>query len=414
MICKILLTAICITTTSSQPNVVEIAANSSEFTTLVAAVKAADLANALTAEGPFTIFAPSNSAFSRIDGSVLNSLLNEPGTPALKQILLHHVVAGNVTADTLKDQDVLTTLGGTTLSVTIVNGRVLINDAAVTQANITGSNGVIHKIDRVILPPPQVNPVETLLFATIERGVYLYNVGMEGACADVYATALDAVLLLGASNFDAEMNKNISTSVQQAAMVTDHSSRAWAYRKIIDIILDSPMQRVSEKDNSNSAIFEFDNSNDGNAWQIVVDGVMGGLSTGNVSVQNGSMLFTGETSLKNNGGFSSIRASMDPNEIDDFDAIQLRVRGDGRTWIFGTRGSNSMGANSYWSRFETKKNEWIKVTIPISEMERHSFGNRLSGRINPDAIKGVEFYMYDKKAGPFKLEVDSIKGISLS
>ena len=97
-----------------------------------------------------------------------------------------------------------------------------------------------------------------------------------------------------------------------------------------------------------------------------------------------------------------------------FDAIQLRVRGDGRTWIFGTRGSNSMGANSYWSSFETKKNEWIKVTIPISEMERHSFGNRLSGRINPDEIKGVEFYMYDKKAGPFKLEVDSIKGISLS
>ena len=161
MICKILLTAICITTSSSQPNVVEIAANSSEFTTLVAAVKAADLANALTAEGPFTVFAPSNSAFDRIDGSALNSLLNEPGTPALKQILLHHVVAGNVTADKLKDQDVLTTLGGTTLSVTIVNGRVLINDAAVTQANISGSNGVIHKIDRVILPPnSQPNVVE--------------------------------------------------------------------------------------------------------------------------------------------------------------------------------------------------------------------------------------------------------------
>ena len=413
MICKILLTAICITTSSSQSNVVEIAANSSEFTTLVAAVKAADLANALTAEGPFTIFAPSNSAFSRIDGSVLNSLLNEPGTPALKQILLHHVVAGNVTADTLKDQDVLTTLAGTTLSVTIVNGRVLINDAAVTQANISGSNGVIHKIDRVILPPPQVNPVETLLFATIERGVYLYNVGMEGACADVYATALDAVLLLGASNFDAEMNKNISTSVQQAAMVTDHSSRAWAYRRIIDHILSS-MQGMSASNTGENAIFEFNNSNDEKDWRIVLDGVMGGLSTGNVSVQNGSMFFTGATSLENNGGFSSIRASMDPNEIDVFDAIELRVRGDGRTWIFGTRGSNSMGASSYWTSFKTEKNEWMNVTIPISEMERHSFGNRLSGKINPDEIKGVEFYMYDKKEGPFKLEVDSIKGISLS
>ena len=413
MICKIILTAICMTTSNSQPNVVEIAANSPEFTTLVAAVKAADLATALTAEGPFTIFAPSNSAFGRIDGSVLNSLLNEPGTPALKKILLHHVVAGNVTADKLKDQDVLTTLAGTTLSVTIVNDRVLINDAAVTEANISGSNGLIHKIDRVILPPIQENPIETLLYATIERGVSLYNNGMEGACADVYATALDAVLLLGTSNFDAQMKKDLSTSVQQAAMVTDHSSRAWAYRRIIDHILSS-MQGMSASNTGENAIFEFNNSNDEKDWRVVLDGVMGGHSTGEVSIKNGSMFFTGETSLKNNGGFSSVRASMDPNDIDIFDAIQLRVRGDGRTWIFGTRGSNSMGANSYWTSFKTVQNEWIKVTIPISEMERHSFGTRLSGRINPDEIKGVEFYMYDKKAGPFKLEVDSIKGISLS
>ena len=414
MLCQILLTSLCLTSANAQPNVVEIAANSQEFTTLVAAVTAADLATTLTSEGPFTIFAPSNSAFGRIDGNVLNTLLNEPGTPALKQILLHHVVLGNVTADQLQDQDVLTTAAGTTLTVTIVNDRVLIDDAAVTQANIIGSNGVIHKIDRVILPPPQEDPIETLLYLTIERGVDLYNNGMEGACADVYATALDAVLLLGTSNIDTEMKSDLSARVLQAAMVTDHSSRAWAYRRIIDLILTSSMKGISASSRGENTIFEFDNSNEGRDWQIVLDGVMGGLSTGNISVENGSLFFTGETSLKNNGGFSSIRASMDSNDMDAFDAIQLRVRGDGRTWIFGTRGSNSMGANSYWSKFETKKNEWIKVTIPINEMERHSFGNRLSGRINPDAIKGVEFYMYDKKAGPFKLEVDSIKGISLS
>ncbi len=132
MLCQILLTSLCLTSANAQPNVVEIAANSQEFTTLVAAVTAADLATTLTSEGPFTIFAPSNSAFGRIDGNVLNTLLNEPGTPALKQILLHHVVLGNVTADQLQDQDVLTTAAGTTLTVTIVNDRVLIDDAAVT------------------------------------------------------------------------------------------------------------------------------------------------------------------------------------------------------------------------------------------------------------------------------------------
>jgi uncharacterized surface protein with fasciclin (FAS1) repeats len=414
MLCQIILTSLCLTSANAQPNVVEIAANSQEFTTLVAAVTAADLATTLTSKGPFTIFAPSNSAFGRIDGNVLNTLLNEPGTPALKQILLHHVVMGNVTADQLKDQDVLMTVAGTTLTVTIVNDRVLIDDAAVTQANIIGSNGVIHKIDRVILPPPQEDPIETLLYLTIERGVDLYNNGMEGPCADVYATALDAVLLLGASSLDTEMKSDLSARVMQAAMVKDHSSRAWAYRRIIDFILTSSMKGISASSRGENTIFEFDNSNEGRDWQIVLDGVMGGLSTGDVSVENGSLFFTGETSLKNNGGFSSIRASMDSNDMDAFDAIQLRVRGDGRTWIFGTRGSNSMGANSYWSKFETKKNEWIKVTIPINEMERHSFGNRLSGSINPDEIIGVEFYMYDKKAGPFKLEVDSIKGVSLS
>ena len=413
MLCKIILTSICITSSNSQQNVVEIAANSPEFTTLVTAVKAADLANALTTEGPFTIFAPNNSAFERIDSKVLKSLINEPGTPTLKQILLHHVVAGDVTADKLKDQDVLTTLAGTTLSVTIVNDRVLIEDAAVTQANITGSNGVIHKIDRVILPPPQANPIETLLHATIKRGVHLYNNGMEGACADVYATALDAVMLLGASNVDAEMQKNLIASVQQAAMATDHSSRAWAYRRIIDGLLATSSKDVSSNNKEAKTIFEFNTSKDAKDWRIVLDGVMGGLSTGNISVQNGSLYFTGETSLQNNGGFSSIRAPISTGEISDFDAVQMRVRGDGRTWIFGTRASDSMVANSYWSRFKTEKNKWITVTIPINEMEKHSFGTPLSGTISPSEIKGAEFYIYDKKAGPFLLEVDRIEAIKL-
>ena len=69
MLCQIILTSLCLTSANAQPNVVEIAANSQEFTTLVAAVTAADLATTLTSEGPFTIFAPSNSAFGRIDGS---------------------------------------------------------------------------------------------------------------------------------------------------------------------------------------------------------------------------------------------------------------------------------------------------------------------------------------------------------
>ena len=91
----------------------------------------------------------------------------------------------------------------------------------------------------------------------------------------------------------------------------------------------------------------------------------------------------------------------------------MKVRGDGRTWIVGTRKSRRMGADSFWTRFETTEGEWITVDVPIREMERHYFGNRIAGSINPDEVAALEFYMYDKKAGPFQLEVGSIEAVNL-
>jgi len=70
-----------------------------------------------------------------------------------------------------------------------------------------------------------------------------------------------------------------------------------------------------------------------------------------------------------------------------------------------------MGGDSYWTRFETRKGEWMTVTAPISEMEHHFFGERIPGRISPRNIRGIEFYIYDKKSGPFDLEVESIEGV---
>ena len=73
-----------------------------------------------------------------------------------------------------------------------------------------------------------------------------------------------------------------------------------------------------------------------------------------------------------------------------------------------------MGGDSYWKRFNTEDGVWQTVTIPISSMERHFFGQRTSGRITPEEGRGLEFYMYDKKAGPFSLEIDSIEGVRTS
>ncbi|MEC9233591.1 MAG: CIA30 family protein, partial [Planctomycetota bacterium] len=158
-------------------------------------------------------------------------------------------------------------------------------------------------------------------------------------------------------------------------------------------------------------VFTFDDRSEIQDWRIVLDGVMGGLSTGNLRMTGDSMLFTGETSLRNNGGFSSIRCGVPADTFSNSDSIKLRVRGAGRTWIMGTRKSNSLGGDSYWYRFETVDGEWMDVVIPIREMQRHFFGQRAPGSISPDEVKAIEFYIYDKKAGPFSLEVDSIEGV---
>ena len=87
------------------------------------------------------------------------------------------------------------------------------------------------------------------------------------------------------------------------------------------------------------------------------------------------------------------------------------MKGDGRTWILGARGRSDTGADSYWSRFETRAGEWQTVTVPITEMVRQYFGTPIRGILLPSEVSGVEFYIYDKQAGAFRLEVDTIEAV---
>ena len=402
---------------SPQPNIVELAVSSDDLNTLVTAVTAADLAGTLSGQGPFTVFAPADSAFAQVDPQVLQSVLTEPGTPTLKRILTHHVVSGNLMASDLIGRDSVTTLAGTELPVSYVQGRVLIGDAAVNAADLRASNGVVHVIDRVLMPPPAQNPLYELLLVTIERGVPLYNDGNTGACATVYVTALEAIYLSGGFGLSETDRSQLKTEIASASASETDSDKAWAYRRIIDrlaISADTSSMTTPKKNvSTENALLGFDNKNESRNWDIVLDGVMGGRSTGEVNIDNGSMVFTGKTSLENNGGFSSIRRNLKEGSMRGADAIKMRVRGDGRTWIIGTRKSSVRGADSYWKRFPTEKDTWTSVVIPINEMERHFFGERMAGRISPDDVRAIEFYMYDKKAGPFRLEVDQIDAIKL-
>ncbi|MCB1043446.1 MAG: fasciclin domain-containing protein [Acidobacteria bacterium] len=148
-------------------NLVETAIQAQTFQTLVAAVQAADLVDTLAEGGPFTVFAPSDQAFAQLPDGTLEALINDPA--ALTQILLYHVVPGRQLAADVVSSNRISTLEGNTLAVTL-SGGVFVNDAQVTATDILATNGVIHVIDKVLLPPQKEGRAYEVSVTNLTRG----------------------------------------------------------------------------------------------------------------------------------------------------------------------------------------------------------------------------------------------------
>lgn len=134
-------------------DIVDTAVAAGQFTTLAAALKAAGLIDALKGDGPFTVFAPTDAAFAKLPAGTVDNLLKPENVDELKSVLTYHVVPGKIMAADIGSKARPTTLQGATVDVMSGTGGVTINDASVTSADIEASNGVIHVIDSVILPP---------------------------------------------------------------------------------------------------------------------------------------------------------------------------------------------------------------------------------------------------------------------
>jgi len=132
--------------------IVDVASGNKSFSTLVAAVKAAGLVETLSGKGPFTVFAPTNEAFSALPKATLESLLKPENKAKLQKVLTYHVVSGTVMAKDVKPGSVKTVQGSPAM-VKVQGGKVMINSANVITTDIKASNGVIHVIDKVLLPP---------------------------------------------------------------------------------------------------------------------------------------------------------------------------------------------------------------------------------------------------------------------
>lgn len=137
-------------TVMTKQNIVEIASASNDFSTLVTAIKAADLVETLSGDGPFTVFAPTNAAFDKLPAGTLDSLLADK--EELTKILTYHVVSGKVMSTDVVKLDKAKTVQGSNVMIEVVDGEVMINDSKVTSVDIEAENGVIHVIDTVLLP----------------------------------------------------------------------------------------------------------------------------------------------------------------------------------------------------------------------------------------------------------------------
>lgn len=146
------------------------------------------------------------------------------------------------------------------------------------------------------------------------------------------------------------------------------------------------------------------------SWTSVNDGVMGGVSKGGFKrTEQGTLLFSGELSLKNNGGFASVRTKSREFDLSGTSAIVVKARGDGRTYWLDLRTAGQMGATSYRAYLPTKAGEWQETRIPFADFKPQAFGRALPFKaINPAEVASLGFTLADKTAGSFSLEIESV------
>jgi uncharacterized surface protein with fasciclin (FAS1) repeats len=137
----------------SAKDVVKVAAGSKDHTTLVAAVKQAELVDALSNAGPFTVFAPTNAAFDKLPKGTVEDLMKPENKEKLQDILQYHVFVGSLSTELMQDGQTLNEVNGGNITISKKDGKVVINNSATIIASIPAANGIIHVIDGVLLPP---------------------------------------------------------------------------------------------------------------------------------------------------------------------------------------------------------------------------------------------------------------------
>jgi uncharacterized surface protein with fasciclin (FAS1) repeats len=217
-------------------NIVQTAEGAGTFNTLVAAVKAAGLGAALSEGGPLTVFAPTDEAFAQLPEETLSNLLKPENKSALVNILKYHVVSGRVTAgDALNDKQAKT-LNGQSIDIAFDDGSLRVQQANILAVDIEASNGLIHVIDRVLLPPEgkkttSVREAIEMIETAIQRGVPVYNDGNAAGCAEIY---MDVSRRLMEAELPGMAPALLKHAVNMASRTDCSDTRAWTLRHGLD------------------------------------------------------------------------------------------------------------------------------------------------------------------------------------
>ncbi len=245
----------------AKDSIVTIAAKDGRFKTLIAAAKAAGLADTLSSSGSFTIFAPTDAAFEKLPAGLVEKLLRPENMAGLKAVLQYHVVQGRLYSNDLLASGNVRTLEGGNVRAAFKDAKARVNNSSLLNTDIDASNGVIHVIDEVLVPgdidlaalksAPASSKAEPamklsgdkltavdLIDLAIERGVPQFNNGNPQACAAVYEVLSRSLLSLGGTegtmSATGDARVALQMGLEQASQKTDAGERAWALRRGLD------------------------------------------------------------------------------------------------------------------------------------------------------------------------------------
>ncbi len=228
-------------------NILSVARSAGSFKTLAAAIEAAGLTSALNSDGPFTVFAPTDAAFAKLPADTLAALLQPENKRVLVAILTYHVVQARVTSVQAAGLSSATTLNSKAVPISLRDGRLTVQNAAVIKTDIPATNGIIHVIDSVLLPPDLAdlsgltatrsqssNAPMSLIQAAIDRGVPMYNDHEPKACTKIYEVAMIGLMAMDDATVPANVKAALERAMDRARSETSWSKKAWACREGLD------------------------------------------------------------------------------------------------------------------------------------------------------------------------------------